>query len=114
MQFEKSGNLMHGEIELHRVNSSWKVILDHLEEIKSRIHEEIRNYPPPIPACDAQFNSLLEQRDNISRESHRLDSILRARNNQNSSIEEINEYIRTSTHIDDEAKRKLAAALMGT
>lgn len=32
---------------------------------KARIEEEIRNYPAPIPACDAQFNYLLERRAEI-------------------------------------------------
>ncbi len=34
---------------------------------KARIAEEIRSYPAPIPACDAQFNYLLERRAEIDR-----------------------------------------------
>ena len=29
---------------------------------KQQIFQEINNYPPPIPACDVQFNHLLEER----------------------------------------------------
>jgi hypothetical protein len=34
-----------------------------LRRAKERIKGEIHAYPPPIPACDAQFNYLLEQRN---------------------------------------------------
>lgn len=34
---------------------------------KARIAAEIRAYPAPIPACDAQFNHLLERRAEIER-----------------------------------------------
>jgi len=40
--------------------------------------EEIRAFPPAIPACDAQFNHLLEQRDALGRDLGRLDDILAA------------------------------------
>lgn len=43
-----------------------------LEIQKTQIIEDIRNYPPPIPACDAQFNYLLEKRDRLSVELNRL------------------------------------------
>ncbi len=33
---------------------------------------EIRSYPSPIPACDAQFNHLLAQRSGIPGEIRRL------------------------------------------
>ena len=33
----------------------------------AQIVAEIRAYPPPIPACDAQFNWLLERRARIER-----------------------------------------------
>jgi hypothetical protein len=39
-----------------------------LEAEKRRLDEEIRNYPTPIPRCDAQFNFLFEQREKIVRE----------------------------------------------
>ncbi len=48
---------------------------DHLSGEKQRILEEIRAYPPPIPACDLHFNGLLEQRDAISRKLERLGEI---------------------------------------
>jgi hypothetical protein len=39
-----------------------------LERELARVAAEIRSYPAPIPACDAQYNHLLEERARISRE----------------------------------------------
>ena len=45
-----------------------------LETELDRVQAEIRKYPPPIPACDAYFNHLLEERGRISDELARLDA----------------------------------------
>lgn len=44
----------------------WQEVEELLLEAKQRIADEIAFYPPPIPACDAQFNYLLEQRAQIA------------------------------------------------
>ena len=36
------------------------------EARKREIDEEIRRYPTPIPRCDAQFNRLFAERDNLA------------------------------------------------
>ena len=43
-------------------------IQQQLEAEKQRITDEILQYPPPIPACDVQFNHLLAQRSGINQE----------------------------------------------
>ncbi len=53
----------------------WLEIKTSLEEQRNFINEEIRNYPPPIPACDAQFNFLLEERARLTTELNRLQEI---------------------------------------
>ncbi len=45
-----------------------KLNLHNLEEKLSKINEEIKVYPSPIAGCDAQFNSLLVQRDGVQKE----------------------------------------------
>ncbi len=50
-----------------------------LERERDRIFEQIRSYPPPIPACDDQFNYLLAERDRIARELVRTRQIERDR-----------------------------------
>lgn len=51
--------------EADRMPTSWTQIIASLEAQRLRIHAEITAYPMPIPACDAHFNHLLEQRARI-------------------------------------------------
>ena len=53
--------------------AAWEALRDQLKTRQARIVETIRDYPPPITACDAQFDHLLEQRDGIFRELKRLE-----------------------------------------
>jgi hypothetical protein len=43
-----------------------------LEAERLRVQREITSYPAPIPACDAHFNHLLEQRAMICEELARM------------------------------------------
>jgi hypothetical protein len=54
------------------VDLIWRGIRTALEEERARISGEIGSYPPPIPACDEQFNYLLEKRDRVSSALARL------------------------------------------
>ena len=53
----------------------WADIRGRLEAERERISTAIRDYPPPIPACDVQFNRLLEERQDIARELKRLEAL---------------------------------------
>ncbi len=52
-----------------------EAIRDVLESEKSRILEELRNYPQPAAGCDLHYQYLFEQRDGIIRELSRLDAL---------------------------------------
>jgi len=76
--WERLGFQSTGETETHyemrrgytaRMDSTEVVAL---EKELARTYEEISSYPPPIPACDEQFNYLLEKRDQLLRELARL------------------------------------------
>ena len=54
------------------VEEAWTSIEAFLNEKLCTIKEEIRHYPAPIPACDAQFNYLLEQRSHLPQEIARV------------------------------------------
>lgn len=82
-----------------------------LERSKEQVHAEIRNYPPPIPACDVQFNQLLEKRTRVSQELTRLQALSARAPTAQANIKRLDELITTSTFIDDEAKRKIRASL---
>src|SRR5262245_27025884 len=53
---------------------NWIVLRRALRALTKQIGEEIRSYPEPIPACDAQFNRLLELRRLLPEELERLDA----------------------------------------
>ena len=55
----------------------WQGIRLRLENERDRVGREIRNYPTPIPRCDAQFNHLIEQRDSIARALQRVETLSR-------------------------------------
>ncbi len=46
----------------------WQGIHAVLESERRRIYEEIKHYPRPIPACDVEFNHLLQERATILQE----------------------------------------------
>jgi hypothetical protein len=48
---------------------------DQLLSTKCRIDAEIRDYPTPIPRCDAQFNHLYEQRTLLADQVARANAI---------------------------------------
>lgn len=43
-------------------DSDWDALRARLAQLQDAVAAEIRAYPPPIPACDAQYNYLLERR----------------------------------------------------
>ena len=55
-------------------DADWDALRARLERIQAAVAAEIRAYPPPIPACDAQYNNLLERRAALSAVLARLDA----------------------------------------
>ena len=55
-------------------DSDWIALRARLEQTQEAVAAEIRAYPPPIPACDAQYNHLLERRQALSAARARLDA----------------------------------------
>ncbi len=55
-------------------DSDWDALRTRLERTQEAVAAEIRAYPPPIPACDAQYNHLLERREALSEALARLDA----------------------------------------
>ncbi len=45
-----------------------------IEDLQADVRRQIQSYPPPIPACDAQFNHLLELRRQLPAELDRLEA----------------------------------------
>jgi hypothetical protein len=89
----------------------WAELEDHLEGVRSAILAEIRNYPPPIAACDQQFNDLLEQRDRIADEQSRLASIRRDSLSRETDLRALVDFIEASNCIAPELKGHLVQLL---
>lgn len=56
----------------------WLRLRAEIEALLEDTKAEIRAYPTPIPACDVQFNHLLELRQGLPGELSRLDAAARA------------------------------------
>ena len=54
--------------------SKWAAVRRHLEGVSATVAAEIRGYPAPIPACDAQYDHLLERRAALAATRARLDA----------------------------------------
>lgn len=85
------------------------IIRDHLLALKKPVDAEIRAYPPPIPACDAQFNYLLDRRAALSRALVRLDAILQEDLPPAAEARALDAFIESCTDIDAETAAALRA-----
>lgn len=91
--------------------SVWKEIESYLEAQKRQIADEILHYPPPIPACDAQFNYLLEERARISQEINRLETLAQESLIHPNPVEFVEQFMAASSDIEDETKQKIRSRL---
>lgn len=82
-----------------------------LETKRFGISEEIRKYPAPIPGCDQHFNYMLEERARISDELNRVGKFFAATPAPKDCIESIDEFVRSSPDLDDDAKREIRSRL---
>jgi hypothetical protein len=89
----------------------WRKIRVHLENEQRRVYEEIKQYPRPIPACDAQFNYLLEQRAGLAREVEQVDEVSKESLGARDPRKYVDEFLRSSKYIDEEAKQRIRSSL---
>lgn len=70
--------------------SDWDRLRLGMELLSKAVAEEILRYPAPIPACDAQFNHLLELRRLLPAELARLEAA------QHAESVEVGDFIQSS------------------
>lgn len=92
-------------------NSVWETIGAHLENARLLLQEEITHYPPPIPACDADFNHLLEERARIGEELSRMHIAAGKSLAPLEAANLIEEFVLSSNYIDDTAKQEIKSWL---
>ena len=90
------------QVDVTLIEAAWQRVRQHLEAEKQRIFQEIRHYPPPIPACDVQFNSLLAERVTIIQELGQVESILKQRLTSGDPSRLLDEFMRTSRFVNGE------------
>jgi hypothetical protein len=78
---------------------TWQEARARLETRKAELDEEIAAYPAPIPACDAQFNHLLELRAGLAAELKRLDVAIA----RNESAGDLKTYVKSCPFLAGEA-----------
>ena len=92
------------------IDSLWQQIKDHLDSERHRIVSEIRDYPRPIPACDAQFNYLLEERQRVGDELQRLEAARDGRTGQD-AVTRVLEFVATSPYFTGELGQRIRTSL---
>ena len=112
MPSAKTHDEMDSQAEWALMESLWESIREHLKNERHRVNEEIKNYPTPIPACDAQFNYLLEERASIAEELDRLEALSRDSLTRRDHIKFIGEFIASSNYINGEVERRIRSSLL--
>jgi len=92
-----------------KLASIWNEIVLHLEDRRRALAAEIRDYPTPIPRCDAQFNHLYEQQARLARELDRIGAV--AGKTRGDTIELIERFIASAPYTDDDAERELRSRM---
>ena len=101
------------QTDLDGAEVAWQRIKQHLEAEKQRIFQEIRQYPPPIPACDVQFNGLLAERAAILQELGHVEEILKQRLTYKDTISLLDEFISASRYVNDDLESSIRQSLSG-
>jgi hypothetical protein len=89
-------------------------LINLLEMQKSQIIEDIRNYPPPIPACDAQFNYLLEKRDRLTVDLNRLRKLHQDDEISERLVQGLLHFMANSTVIDRDTEQSFRLRLQAS
>ncbi len=92
-----------------QIDAAWTMIHLRLQEAIRRVHDGIRNYPAPIPACDAQFNYLLEEREALSSELARVREHMNEDTDSEDARISIDAFLDFSSYLGDSVKREIRA-----
>ena len=89
----------------------WQIAREHLEKKKSQISEEILHYPPPIPACDAQFNFLLAERARLAQALGQLAALGQGHLSDQAQLQGLHAFILSSPDLDETAVHEIHSVL---
>jgi len=83
----------------------------HLEDLRRALAAEIRDYPTPIPRCDAQFNHLYEQQARLARDLDRIDAPAGKSLKREDCIDLIEGFLASAPYTDDGEEREFRARM---
>ena len=89
-----------------KLASKWNEIVLHLEDRRRALAAEIRDYPTPIPRCDAQFNHLYEQQARLARDLDQIGALTGNNAKRGDIIESIRRFIASAPYTDDGGERE--------
>jgi hypothetical protein len=112
MQPQIAPETLDEQTEFMRLNTIWQEIQQQLEAEKVRIVEEIGQYPHPIPACDAQFNSLLEERVAILQELGDVKGVFKQSLTIREHIKLLNKLVQSSRYLDGHVEEQVRQLTM--
>jgi hypothetical protein len=87
------------------MNAAWQDIIAELETERRRLVEEIVHYPPPIPRCDVQYNTLLEERAGIARELYRAEQISHEPAAPDDEAAVLEAFVRSSVYLSSDTRQ---------
>ena len=102
--------LVDEQTSLARLETVLQQVQQCLEAEKQRIAEEISYYPPPIPACDDQFNSLLEARSTLLQAVGQVRGMLAQQltvDDAHDASKWLQKHMLTSRYLDSELKGEI-------
>lgn len=85
----------------------WQAIKRSLEAKRDEVYAEIYSYRPPIPACDVQFNFLIEVRARVAQELSHLQSLGKQNLPAAELLSQLDEFLEASTALTEEAKQTI-------
>jgi hypothetical protein len=83
----------------------------HLEDLRRALAAEIRNYPTPIPRCDAQFNHLYEQQARLARDLERIGAIAGKSLKREDAIDLIERFVASTLYTDEDGEREFRSRM---
>jgi hypothetical protein len=96
--------------EINTIQPVWQTIREYLESKKDQISKAILYYPPLIPACDAQFNYLLEERARLSQLLGQLESLAQEQPGQEQRLW-LDAFLLSSPDLDEAAVQAIHSFL---
>lgn len=93
------------------LHQAWQLIHPQIAAKKKQIAAEILYYPPPIPACDAQFNFLLAERARVHQLWGQLESWQNGEFTEQEQLEWLETFLAASSDLDEQTEQEVRSLM---